>query len=126
MRSVPEWIAKHDDQAIPRSVRARVWEKYEGKCYLSGTKIKAGDKWDLDHIKALCNGGEHRESNLAPVLNSEHKKKTVQDIDERTKVNRVKAKHFGMVKKVKARLSKKYNKETKQWQAYDNVKQAFI
>jgi hypothetical protein len=36
----------------------------------------AGDKWQLDHIVALINGGEHRESNLAPILDAEHKAKT--------------------------------------------------
>ena len=80
MRAVPEWIAKHDDEAIPPRVRARVFERAGGICHISGRKITAADQWDCDHIVALCNGGGHRESNLAPALRDKHRAKTAEDV----------------------------------------------
>jgi hypothetical protein len=56
MRSIPEWIADHDDQKIPDRVKLRVFERYHGRCYLSGKKIVPGDKWEIEHIKAIALG----------------------------------------------------------------------
>jgi 5-methylcytosine-specific restriction enzyme A len=98
-RRVQEWIGKSDDSTPPQSVRLRVFNKYGGKCYLTGKKIMPGDAWDLDHVVALINGGQNRENNLAPALRSEHRKKTAKDVAEKAKVNRLRAKHFGMDKK---------------------------
>jgi len=56
----------------------------------------AGDEWDADHVIALINGGQNRESNLAPILRGkQHKEKTAQDVAIKSKVARIKAKHFG-------------------------------
>lgn len=95
-RSVPEWIGKHPDQKVPDHVRLRIFDRYEGRCYLSGAKIRAGDAWELEHIIALTLGGEHRESNLAPALVEHHKAKTAQDRRKKKKSDRVRRKHFGM------------------------------
>jgi 5-methylcytosine-specific restriction protein A len=65
-RSVPEWIGKTDDTPPPPRVRLRVFEAHNGKCHLTGRKIGPADQWDVDHVLALANGGENRESNLAP------------------------------------------------------------
>jgi len=97
-RSVPEWIGKTDDEKIPPRVRLRVFEKYNGHCYLSGRKIEAGDEWDAEHIIALCNGGEHRESNLAPALRAPHKIKTRMDRAVKAKNDRVRKKYLGIKK----------------------------
>ena len=96
MRSVPEWIAKHDDEAIPKRVKLRVFERAGGICHISGRKITAADQWDCDHIVALCNGGEHRESNLAPALRDKHRAKTAEDVGVKSKTARVRAKHLGI------------------------------
>ncbi len=98
MRSVPEWVGKTDDSKVPGSVRVRVFEKYEGRCYLSGIKIESGMDWDLEHILALCNGGEHRESNFAPALVAPHKDKTRADRRLKAKNDRVRKKHLGIKK----------------------------
>ena len=98
MRSVDEWIGKTDDSKVPGSVRVRVFEKYEGRCYLSGIKIESGMEWDLEHILALCNGGEHRESNFAPALVAPHKDKTRADRRLKAKNDRVRKKHLGIKK----------------------------
>jgi 5-methylcytosine-specific restriction protein A len=98
MRAVDEWIGKNDDEQIPRRVRARVFERYQGRCYLSGALIPAGSQWDIDHVVALANGGEHRESNLAPVLKDKHKEKTKADVKIKSKTARMRAKHIGLKK----------------------------
>lgn len=93
-RTVPEWIGKHPDEKIPPRVRLRVWERHHGKCHITGRKILVGDKWDIDHIVALVNGGEHRESNLAPALQFAHREKTAADVAEKARVRSIKTKHI--------------------------------
>jgi len=95
-RSVPEWIGKTPDAKVPPRVRLRIFEREEGKCWISGRKIRPGDLWDLDHKIALINGGEHRESNLFPALRDKHREKTREDVAEKSKTARVRAKHLGI------------------------------
>lgn len=97
-RSVAEWIGKTDDAAIPPRVRLRVFNRHGGICHLSGRRIRAGEAWDLDHLVALCNGGEHRESNLAPALHDKHQEKTKADVAEKSVTARIRAKHLGIKK----------------------------
>ena len=97
-RTVPEWIADHDDQAIPPRVRARVFERHNGICHITKRKIRAGEAWDCDHVIALCNGGSHCESNLAPALKDAHKEKTKADSALKKKIARTRAKHLGIHK----------------------------
>lgn len=95
-RSVEEWVGATDDAVPPPRVRLRVFERHGGICYLTGRKIFPGDQWDLDHVRALCNGGENRESNLAPALRDAHRKKTAEDVKARAKADRVRKKHLGI------------------------------
>ncbi len=95
-RSVDEWIGANDDAAIPQRVRLRVFERFGGICQLTGRKIMPGDAWDLDHVRALAMGGEHRESNLVPVLKAAHREKTKQDVKDLAKARSVKARHIGI------------------------------
>jgi len=97
-RATPEWVGKTDDAAIPPRVRLRVFERHGGVCALTGRKIAPGDQWDCDHITALVNGGEHRESNLQPALRQAHREKTKADVALKAKANRVRAKHLGIAK----------------------------
>ena len=103
-RSVPEWWGATHDTPIPPRVRLRVFERDGGVCHLSGRKIRAGEEWDCDHITALINGGEHRESNLAPALRDKHREKTAEDVAEKSKVYRMRAKHLGTWPKSKQKI----------------------
>lgn len=94
-RSVPEWIGKTDDAEIPKAVRLRVFERYGGVCQLSGRKIQVGDKWQADHRIPLGLKGQHRESNLWPVLVEPHKDKTADDTRAIRKAQRIALKHSG-------------------------------
>lgn len=94
-RSVPEWIGKTPDAKVPSKVRLRVLMRYQGRCYLTGRKIRPGDDWDLDHVKSLHRGGEHRESNLAPAIKAAHREKTSQENTDDAKADRTHLKHVG-------------------------------
>jgi 5-methylcytosine-specific restriction protein A len=65
---VPEWIGATDNQPPPDRVRLRVLTAYGRRCGACGLPI-TGRAWTCDHIKALINGGENRESNLQPLGN---------------------------------------------------------
>lgn len=97
-RTVDEWIGKTDDTAIPARVRLRVFEKFDGICQLSKVKIYPGDKWEIDHIKELWDGGEHRESNLQPVLVKAHRKKSAAGKTAKAKADRLRKSHIGVPK----------------------------
>jgi 5-methylcytosine-specific restriction protein A len=97
-RSTEEWIGATPDAKIPDRVRLRVFERHGGICYLSEIKIRPGMKWEIEHVVALCNGGEHRESNMRPALQVAHKAKTAQDRKEKAKSERIRKKHFGITK----------------------------
>ncbi len=96
MRSVDEWIGKTDDERPPERVMLRVFDRDNGICHRSKRRIRTGELWELDHIKAICNGGQNRESNLAPILKSKHKEKTAEDVAEKSDTNRIRAKHLGL------------------------------
>jgi hypothetical protein len=92
---VEEWLGKTSDAKVPAHVRLRIFDRHNGVCHLTGRKIRVGEPWDLDHIVALVNGGEHRETNLAPALRDKHREKTAADLADKSKVYETRAKHLG-------------------------------
>ena len=111
MRSVPEWIGKSDDSHIPARVRLRVFLRHNGTCYLSGRKIRPGEKFEMEHVLALSLGGENRESNLAPALVAPHKIKTKSDRRAKAKNDRVRKRHLGIKKPRTIRSWRRFNGE---------------
>ena len=97
-RTVPEWIGKTDDTTPPKRVKLRVFDKHGGKCWITGRKINAVEAWECDHVIALINGGENRESNLAPALKEAHREKTKSDVAIKAKDARIRSKHLGLWK----------------------------
>lgn len=95
-RSTPEWVATHDDQAIPPRVRLRLFERAGGRCAHCGRKIGPADKWQADHVIALANGGRHAESNLQPLCPFCHASKTAEDVAFKKKSARIRARHLGI------------------------------
>jgi len=95
-RSVPEWCGASPDTPIPPRVKLRVFDAHGGVCHISGRKIRAGEPWDCDHVQALTNGGENRESNLAPALRDKHREKTARDVAEKKITRRQRTKHLGI------------------------------
>lgn len=99
MRSVREWVGRTDDSMPPPTVRLRIFRAHDGRCHLSGKKIMPGDKWHLDHIKELWEGGENRESNMAPALEDPHRDKSAAALSRKAKADAVAKKHLGIAPK---------------------------
>lgn len=87
-RAIPEWIAKHDDEAIPPRVKVRLFDAAGGQCQECGRMLRGADRPEYDHVVALINGGEHRESNLRVLCLWCHKGKTRADVAEKSRVYR--------------------------------------
>lgn len=98
-RSVPEWIGKNDDQAIPPRVRLRVFKKFDGRCQCDCNRpIRAGEQWRVDHVVALVLDGEHRESNLQPILTEHDRAKVRREVAEKSATYKTQAHHLGIRK----------------------------
>ena len=97
-RTIDEWIGKTDDSKVPDRVRLRILRAHNETCHLSGRNIAPGEKWEIEHIKALILGGEHRESNLAPALVEPHKRKTAMEMAVKAKIDGSAKRHFGIKK----------------------------
>ena len=111
-RSIPEWIGKTPDTPPPPRVVLRVFKGHNGICHITGRKIRPGDKWELDHVKRLKDGGENRESNLAPALKIPHQEKTAAENTQQAKEDRLRKKHLGIETKRKPKWpSRKFNGE---------------
>lgn len=97
-RTVSEWAGKSDDHRAPSKVRQRVKDRENSICHLCSTEIQVGQKWDLDHVIAIINGGENRESNLKPAHRKCHKEKTARDVAEKSKLAAIRGKHSGAIR----------------------------
>jgi len=100
-RSTNEWIGRTPDTPIPPRVKLRVFDRHAGICHLSGRKIMPGEPWECDHVIALINGGENRETNLAPALRDKHREKTAADVREKSEVARRRQSYLGIKPKRK-------------------------
>ena len=98
-RSVKEWIGKNHDQSIPPRVRMRVLERWDRLCRKCKNPIVIGTKWTCDHVKALINGGEHREFNLQPLCGPCDKIKTKRDVALKAMTAATKKFHYGLKKR---------------------------
>jgi hypothetical protein len=125
MRSTSEWIGKTDDAKIPDYVRLRVFSRHNGICHISKRRIRPGEHWDCDHVTALCNGGEHRERNLAPALCEPHRRKTADDRAEKARVDRKSKYHLGITKPKRKMQSGGFAKSEPQRRASSPVNKWF-
>lgn len=95
-RTVPEWIGKSDDHRAPGKVRDRIMAREGNRCHLCTREIVSGEKWDLDHVVALINGGENREANLKPAHRKCHVEKTAADVAEKAKTAAKRMRHLNI------------------------------
>jgi 5-methylcytosine-specific restriction endonuclease McrA len=98
-RTTPEWIGKTTDTPAPPRVRLRIFDRDQGACCNCLRKIYPGDKWACDHVKALINGGENRESNLQTLCDWCHSKKTVDDVRQKSLTYTKRSRYVGLKKK---------------------------
>lgn len=97
-RAIKEWVGETDDTAVPGRVRLRVFERAGGRCYICTRKIMVGEYWESDHVTALINKGENRETNLAPACCNCCRPKTAKDVAEKSAVAVTRKKHLGITK----------------------------
>jgi 5-methylcytosine-specific restriction protein A len=98
-RATPEWIGAHPDVAIPPRVKVRIFDRDGGRCKECTRKVGPGFlPFAFDHITALVNSGQHRETNLQLLCDHCHKVKTEADVGEKKIVRRKRAKHLGIAK----------------------------
>jgi len=96
-RSVEEWVgATPDTWPPPPRVKLRILRRHNHTCHITGIKIPPGVTPDFDHIKRLDDGGENRESNIAPALPGAHKKKTKEERERAKKADAVAKKAAGI------------------------------
>ena len=95
-RSVDEWVGKTDDTAIPTRVRVRVFERCKGQCHRCTRKIMAGERWSIEHLIALANGGQHRETNMGISCPNCKPIKDAEDAAIKSKGAAIRAKHLGV------------------------------
>lgn len=95
-RSVPEWVGATSDAKVPDHVRLRVFRSHDGRCHISGRKIRPADEWELEHVIPLALGGEHREANLAPALKDKHKAKSAREMHDKARSDRAAKRHLGI------------------------------
>lgn len=111
-RTVKEWIAKNDDEKIPTRVQDRIYSRCDGRCCECGVRVVGKIRPAFDHIRALINGGQHRESNLQLLCKQPcHAEKTKRDVAEKSVSYRKRVKHLGFNiprKKIKSRGFQKF------------------
>lgn len=113
-RPVAEWIGKTPQAKCPPRVRLRIFDREHGICHICKLPIKAGkEKWEGDHVPALINGGENRESKIFPAHVHCHKGKTAQDVAEKAKTDAMRMKDIG-IKREKAKISNRNDLRTKE------------
>ncbi|MCL4065320.1 HNH endonuclease [Pseudomonas sp. GX19020] len=95
-RKRPEWIGKTPDTAVPSWVKSRVLASQGDCCANCRNAFSARLRPEFDHITALINLGENRESNLQALCGPCHSQKTAADVALKAKVARVRGKHLNL------------------------------
>lgn len=111
-RTLTEWRGKNDNAKVPDRVRLRVFLHFNGICQCGcGRKIVPGEKWRLDHRRALILGGEHAESNFQPILEAHDKSKIRGEVAEKSWTYRKRKANLGIKKPRTIRQWRRFNGE---------------
>jgi len=99
-RSVPEWIGRTPDSEPPPHVVRRIFDTHNGRCHITHCEIDpVRDEWHVEHVKSLRNGGQNRETNMAPAIIQAHLEKTAAENSAGAKADRIREKHLGLHKR---------------------------
>ncbi len=75
--------------------RLKLFLAQGGICYICGLKVQTGEKWELEHERALSMFGADDEDNLRIAHVHCHKTKTATDLGSLAKAKRIVARHRG-------------------------------
>ena len=95
-RSVELWVGKDDDAVAPPRVRARVFDRCEGRCHKCGRLIGPADHWTLEHLIALINGGKNAEANMCLTCHWCLPMKNAEDAAIKSHGTQVRYRHLGI------------------------------
>lgn len=96
---------------LSRVMRTRIFDSTKGICALCKLPIHAerGDKWIVEHLKPLWNGGLDEESNMAPAHQRCSVVKTAGEAPMKAKTDRIRAKHLGIKKRGRTIPGRKFD-----------------
>src|SRR6478736_10123981 len=95
MSNVTSDVGTTPRRAMSPMRRLRIFEQHAGRCVLCDCRIKAGDMWTVEHLRALALGGEDVDENCGPAHEACRRIKDKTDVASIAKAKRVKAKHYG-------------------------------
>jgi 5-methylcytosine-specific restriction protein A len=78
--------------------RLRIFEEHGGICVICTLKIKVGERWIIEHKRALALGGADTDDNCGPAHETCRREKDKTDNAAWTKAKRMKARHLGIKK----------------------------
>lgn len=86
-------------RTITKAMRVRIFDRAGGVCHLCKLPINAtrGEKWHVEHVKPLWEGGSDDEANMAPAHVDCHATKSAEEAAPRAKGTRQRARHIGAV-----------------------------
>lgn len=94
-RSLSEWIGRTPDTLVPPRVRWRVFQRSGRRCAgACRRRLRIGARFTCDHIIALINGGQNRETNLQILCDWCNPEKNASDVKLKAKVYRAGSKQF--------------------------------
>jgi 5-methylcytosine-specific restriction protein A len=98
-RSVEEWIANSDDDAIPPRIKDAIARKADDCCQRCARKVGGKLRAEIDHVIPLIIGGKHRQSNLQILCHECHGAKTALDVKLKSRIAKSRKKRMGFVRK---------------------------
>ena len=75
--------------------RVDIFHRWTGQCHLCGGRITAGERWDVEHVIPLAQGGADEGDNLRPAHTKCHAVKTRDDATNTARAKRREAIHVG-------------------------------
>lgn len=85
-----------DRRSLSPMRKLAVFERALGICHLCERRIRSGEKWELEHIRAIGLLGADDETNMAPAHVECHAPKTADDVARIAKAKRQAASHWNI------------------------------
>lgn len=86
-------------RSISTAMRVRIFLAAGGVCHICGHKIDAPkQRWEVEHVKPLWNGGADDETNMRPAHVDCHAGKSAEEAGPRAKTTRIAARRLGIKK----------------------------